>query len=162
MGLTTKQVDYEDDQDAADLIRLLSEYAESEAGDETPDLSRLPSQLAALPNAFSVLAYEDPDQQSAVGLINCFFGFSTFQGRPLVNVHDVIVTERCRGQGVGGVMLTRVERIAREHGCCRLTLEVYADNTRALRAYHKHGFGRDPANSDVDILFLRKPLLNNG
>ncbi len=161
MSFTTKPVDYRNDQDAADLIRLLGEYAESEAGEQSPDLSGLPSELAEFPTAFSVLAYDDQDQQSAVGLINCFFGFSTFERRRLVNVHDVIVTERCRGQGIGGVLLGRVEEIAREHDCCRLTLEVYADNPRAIRAYLKHGFARDPAHPDIDILFLRKSLLHN-
>ena len=158
MRIRTKQVDYRDRQDAADLIRLLSEYARLETGDGVPDLSGLPGQLADFPTAFSVLAYADTDPPSAIGLVNCFFGFSTFLGKRLVNVHDVIVTAEQRGQGVSGAMLEAVQQIAKANDCCRMTLEVYADNTPALRAYAKHGFTRDPAHPSVDSIFLRKSL----
>jgi GNAT superfamily N-acetyltransferase len=158
MRFPTKRVDYADPQDAADLVRLMHEYARLETGEDDPDLSRLAEQLADFPTSFSVLAYDDSQPRTAIGLVNCFFGFSTFKGRRLVNLHDVIVTEKHRGKGVSSVMLRAVEQIAVEHDCCRLTLEVYAENTPALRAYQKHGFIRDPAHPDTDTLFLRKPL----
>ncbi len=139
MPITTKRVSYDDPRDCENLIQLLGEYARLECVDDPPDLSHLPHQLANFPTAFSLLAYADSDQSVAVGLVNCFFGFSTFAGRSLVNVHDVIVTEKHRGKGVGGVMLEAVERIALEHDCCRVTLEVLADNTPALRL-SKTGF----------------------
>jgi GNAT superfamily N-acetyltransferase len=159
MLIVTKRVDYLDPSDGADLVRLLSEYAGIEHGDSTPDLSDIPRQLANFPTAFSVLAYADSTCSLAIGLVNCFFGFSTFRGKRLVNVHDVIVTRDYRGQGVSGVMLDEVEQIAIEQDCCRLTLEVLASNSPALKAYGKHGFARDPAHSDTDTLFLHKPLV---
>lgn len=159
MPIVTKQVDYLDPTDCADLVRLLSEYARIDHGDSTPDLSGIPQQLAGFPTAFSVLAYADSSRRRAIGLVNCFFGFSTFRGRRLVNVHDVIVTQDHRGSGVSGAMLEAVEAIAREHDCCRLTLEVLASNLPALQAYRKHGFARDPAHSETDTLFLHKPLV---
>jgi GNAT superfamily N-acetyltransferase len=159
MPFQTKRVDYDDRQDAEDLIRLLSEYATLETGDDDPDLSGLPKLLAGFPTVFSLLAYETSEPDSAIGLVNCFFGMSTFYGRKLVNVHDVIVTEQQRGRGVGGALLAGVEEIAREHDCCRLTLEVYGDNAQARRAYEKHGFTRDPAKPEIDVLFLRKSLM---
>ncbi len=158
MPITTKQVSYDDPRDCADLVRLLDEYARLECGDDPPDVSNLPQQLAAFPTAFSLLAYADSGQATAIGLVNCFFGFSTFAGRSLVNIHDVIVTQQHRGTGVSGVMLDAVEEIAREHDCCRVTLEVHADNAPALRAYQKRGFTRDPAHPDSDTFFLRKSL----
>jgi GNAT superfamily N-acetyltransferase len=161
MPLATKRVQYDDPRDAADLVRLLSEYARHE-GHSTARLDERPRQLAEFPTAFSVLAYSDAEHRVAIGLVNCFFGFSTFTGRRLVNVHDVIVTESHRGRGVSGVMLEAVERIAMDHDCCRLTLEVYADNEPALRAYLKHGFTRDPARPAVDVYFLRKTLPASG
>lgn len=76
-----------------------------------------------------------------------------------MNIHDVIVTEAHRGHGVSAALLNAVEEIAVEHDCCRLTLEVYTDNTSARRAYQKYGFTRDPEHPDVDVWFLRKPLV---
>lgn len=161
MAFSVKQVDYLDPQDAADFVRLLREYARFENCDR-PELEGLPGMLAGLGNAFSVLAFADADafadQWRPVGLINCFVGFSTFQLRPVVNIHDVIVTREFRGRGIAGVMLQAVERIARDQGCCRLTLEVYDDNHPARRAYEKYGFTRDPAHPEVDVHFLRKSL----
>lgn len=163
MPITTKRVSYDDPGDCENLVRLLDEYARLECGDDAPDVGALPQQLANFPTAFSLLAYADSDQTVAVGLTNCFFGFSTFAGRSLVNVHDVIVTEEHRGKGISGVMLEAVERIALEHDCCRVTLEVLADNTPALRAYQKKGFSRDPAHPTTDTFFLRKSLvIKNG
>ena len=56
-------------------------------------------------------------------------------------------------------LLGAVEQIAVEHDCCRLTLEVYDDNASARRAYQKYGFVRDPDHPELDVWFLRKPLV---
>nr|GFD20020.1 hypothetical protein [Tanacetum cinerariifolium] len=37
-------------------------------------------------------------------------------------------------------MLTKVEEIARQRGCCKMTLEVLEGNEVALGAYRKLGF----------------------
>ena len=157
MSFSTKQADYRNAKDAADLLQMLREYASFENCDR-PELEQIPEKLADFPTAFSVLAYAERSHWNVIGLVNCFFGFSTFQVRPLVNIHDVIVTRRYRGCGVAAAMLDEVERIARAHDCCRLTLEVYADNEPARRAYHKYGFTRDPSHPDIDVHFLRKAL----
>lgn len=158
MLVTTKRVDYSNPEDRRDLISMQSEYAKLEMGQDPPELDQLPDRLAEFSTAFSVLAYEQ-DKSAPIGLINCFFGFSTFKSRRLVNIHDVIVTETHRGQGVSAALLSAVEKIAIEHDCCRLTLEVYTDNASARRAYQKYGFMRDPEHPDVDVWFLRKPLV---
>jgi GNAT superfamily N-acetyltransferase len=157
MSILTKLVDYRNDRDAADVRSLLREYARMESQDRQ-ELEQVPTLLAEFPTAFSVLAHADSRRSQAIGLVNCFFGFSTFEMRRLVNVHDVIVTGEYRGQGVAAAMLQEVERIARSHDCCRLTLEVYADNVAARRAYEKFGFTRDPSHPEVDVHFLRKSL----
>ncbi len=158
--VTTIGVDYSDAKHCADLIALLAEYAEFESGGSastmTPEeLLDIPCKLAEFPTAFSVLAYSGG---SAVGLANCFYGFSTFMGRPLVNIHDVVVTEEFRGRGVAGKLLAKIDEIATAHDCCRVTLEVMAHNDAARRAYEKHGFGRTPLHPESETLFLQKPL----
>ena len=51
-------------------------------------------------------------QNSLQEALKHFFGFSTFKSRRLVNIHDVIVTETHRGQGVSAALLDAVEEIA--------------------------------------------------
>ena len=88
---------------------------------------------------FSVLCYAD---DIPVGLVNCCEAFSNFECRPLVNIHDVIVALPRRREGIRRIMLQRVEQLAAEEGCCKLTLEVLAGNTTAQQAYQHSASAR--------------------
>ena len=141
--------DYADRVHAAAVVDLLDVYARDLAGGGHPlsDFAKanLIKELAARPQAFSVLAFEG-DQ--AVGLINCIEGFSTFACRPLVNIHDVSVRPGHRGQRIGEKMIALVEEIARKRGACKLTLEALQGNVGAIKLYERVGFGGfqlDPA-----------------
>ncbi|MCD5973467.1 GNAT family N-acetyltransferase [Pseudomonas quasicaspiana] len=120
---------------------MLSQYAEDVMGGGEPlsidTQQQVAIELAKRPHAFSVLAFISGEP---VGLVNCFEGFSTFQCRPLVNIHDVVVLGQYRGLGISQKMLAKVEEIARQRGCCKLTLEVLEGNAIAQGAYRKLGF----------------------
>ena len=120
---------------------LLNQYAEDAMGGgqslSLDTRQQLAIELAKRPHAFSVLAFIAGEP---VGLVNCFEGFSTFACRPLVNVHDVVVVGSARGQGISQKMLAKVEEIARQRGCCKITLEVLEGNEPAKGAYRKLGF----------------------
>ena len=145
----------------ADAIGLLlNSYAEDPmgGGHSLPAdlLQQLPAELAKRPHACRVLAFVGGEP---AGLVNCFEGFSTFACRPLVNVHDVMVKEQFRGLGLSQKMLQKVEEIARQRGCCKITLEVLEGNALAQSAYRKFGFDDsvfDPAHGRM--LFWHKPL----
>ena len=141
MKVTIRPVDYNNKQDGEYLISLLNGYAQDPMGGAEPlsDFSQknLVNALAKLPHAFSVIAFVD---EKPAGLINCFEGFSTFACKPVVNIHDVTVDENYRGLGLSQKMLDEVERIAREKGACKLTLEVLEGNTVARNSYLKYGF----------------------
>ncbi|MFT3814587.1 MAG: GNAT family N-acetyltransferase [Acidovorax sp.] len=162
--ITVRPVDYADPRDAQALVALLDAYASDPAGGGEPLSAEvkaaLPQALRARPQAFSVIAWaHDGGVEQAVGLVNCFEGFSTFAARPLVNVHDVAVLPGWRGQRVAQKMLALVERMARERGACKLTLEVLQGNAPALRAYEREGFAGyalDPAMGHAQ--FMQKKL----
>jgi GNAT superfamily N-acetyltransferase len=141
MTLKILQADYADPLHAADILILMDEYAGDPmgGGQSLPAhvRDRLVRELARRPYAFSVLAYEGAE---AVGLINCFESFSTFAARPLVNIHDIVVASHWRGQGICEKMLEKVEALAREKDCCKLTLEVLEGNKGARSAYTRFGF----------------------
>lgn len=143
------QADYRNPVHADALVRLLDAYAQDPAGGGQAlgefAKANLVRELAARPQAFSVLAFAGDE---AVGLVNCIEGFSTFACRPLVNVHDVAVLARHRGRRVAEHMMALVEEIARARGACKLTLEVLAGNASAVRLYERVGFAcyqLDPA-----------------
>lgn len=75
-----------------------------------------------------------------VGMAICFLGFSTFHARSLINIHDFMVLEDFRGQGIGRALLKEIEIIAHGMDCCKITLEVQENNTPARRLYRSGGF----------------------
>jgi len=93
--------------------------------------------LRAHPTTLILLAF---DADRPVGIATCFFGFSTFAARRLINVHDLHVRAECRGKGIGRSLLEAVEAKARALGCCKLTLEVQEKNLVAQAVYRSFGF----------------------
>jgi len=135
------RADYANDMHGSAIVLLLDNYARDPAGggQALSDFakSHLVNELAARPQAFSVLAFDDTQP---VGLVNCFEGFSSFACKPLVKVHDVAVLTSHRGQRVAEKVLDLAEQMARERGACKLTLEVLQGNRSAIRLYERVGF----------------------
>jgi ribosomal protein S18 acetylase RimI-like enzyme len=159
-SLTIVRADYGDSRDAADIVALLDAYARDPMGGGEPltqdTRMRLVEGLAAVPGAFSLIARLD---EEAVGLANCFTGFSTFAGRPLVNIHDIVVLPGSRGTGIGRALLSAVDDAARAIGACKVTLEVLSGNERAKALYASHGFGDFVLDPEAGTaLFWQKKL----
>lgn len=151
-----RRADYGDAADAAAVVMLLDAYASDPAGGGEPlsDFAKanLVRELAARPQAYSVLAF---DGELPVGLVNCIEGFSTFACQPLVNVHDVAVLASHRGRGIAEQMLREAERIAAERGAVKMTLEVLAGNAPAMQLYRRIGYAAyqlDPAMGVAQFL----------
>jgi ribosomal protein S18 acetylase RimI-like enzyme len=146
---------YQSKEDAAAVVALLDSYAHDPMGG-SEGLSayakaNVVAGLASRPQAFSILAW---DGDTAVGLVNCIEGYSTFAAKPLVNVHDVAVLASHRGRGVGAAMLNLAEQMARERGACKMTLEVLSGNVGAARLYKNLGFAvyqLDPAMGQAEF-----------
>lgn len=154
-------LDLSDPNHASAFIALLDHYAHDPMGGGTgldfQVKQTLVPNLRQVPHFYGALAFVDG---RAVGLINCFYGFSTFVGAPLLNVHDIVVHADVRGTGVAQAMLAHVEQVASQKGCCKLTLEVLSNNHVAMKAYERAGFKPyvlDPAAGQA--LFLQKKLL---
>ena len=152
--------DYSNPSHQSAILNLLDAYARDPMGggkglSQEVKAALLPL-LAAEPGAFSVLAFVE-DQ--AAGLVNCFQALSTFRAKPLINIHDVTVLAPYRGRGLSTAMLEKVEAVARERGCCKLTLEVLEGNRIARRAYEKFGFSGYELDPELgQALFWEKKL----
>ncbi len=160
MKLDIVVADYADAGHQADLFYLLNAYATDPMGGGEPlgDYTRenLCREMAARPHMFSLLCYVDGQP---AGLCNCVEGFSTFKAKPLVNIHDIAVAPQYRGLGISHRLLERTEAIARERGCCKLTLEVLQGNQVAKTSYRSFGFtGYELDASLGQALFWEKPL----
>lgn len=160
MKISICDVDYHDEQQIHDLLMLLNEYSKDPMGSnsELPQevLERLPSALRERDFCFSAIAYVD---SQPAGLINCIEGFSTFAASPLVNIHDVVVLQKYRGLGLSRALFEHVESIARERGCCKVTLEVLEGNEVAQAVYRKLGYDGYQLSSETGrAMFWQKKL----
>ncbi|MBM0740745.1 GNAT family N-acetyltransferase [Phormidium sp. CLA17] len=123
------------------VVQLMNQYALDPMGGgkglSEYVKANLPAELAKRRTAHVILAFVDAEP---AGLIICLEGFSTFACKPLLNIHDVIVAQPHRGNGLSKLMLQEAEAIALDLGCCKLTLEVLEGNHIAQQAYEAFGF----------------------
>lgn len=160
VAITIREADWRDPKHGAGLIEVLDGYARGESGGSSPlsdDVKRrLIPALAEQANGLVLLAFVD---ERIVGAATCFYGFSTFAARPLLNVHDLAVLSELRGRGIGRALLLAAEERARVRGCAKLTLEVLETNHGARRLYESFGF-RDfeLAGAPLRTHFLSKTL----
>lgn len=123
------------------IIFLLNEYSKDQmgGGKALTEYARLNlvSELKKRPHAFAILAFNDTEP---VGLAICIEGFSSFACKPLLNIHDMMVLQKFRGKKYSRTLLAKAEQLAKERGCCKLTLEVLEGNAIAQNAYRAFGF----------------------
>jgi GNAT superfamily N-acetyltransferase len=142
------------------MIQLMDEYALDPmgGGEGLSDYvkANLSAELAKRKAAHVILAFVDAEP---AGLVVCLEGFSTFACKPLLNIHDVIVTLLHRGRGLSKLLLQKAEQIAFDLGCCKLTLEVLEGNHLAQSAYKACGFSGYELNPQMGkALFWEKKL----
>lgn len=126
---------------AGAVVQLMDEYSRDPMGGGKALSSfvrnNLVSELRKRDSAHVILAFVDG---KPAGLVICLEGFSTFACRPLLNVHDAIVSVEHRGRGLCKCMLRVAEAVAHRLGCCKMTLEVLEGNVVAQAAYKSCGF----------------------
>ena len=155
-----KKIAYRNTEEGKDLLSLRDIYAHDPmgGGEGLSDFakSNLLGELASIPSAFSIIGYVE-DQP--VALANCFEVFSTFQCKPIVNIHDFVVSPEKRGEGLSQRLMSAIQDEAISRGCCKLTLEVLEGNRVAQNAYAKFGFAGYELNPEAGrALFMEKKI----
>ena len=78
------------------------------------------------------------------GLVLCRLqhspSYPLFVPRRVAHVHDLVVREDLRGQGIGRLLMERVHVWAREQGIRDIELEVYEFNDVARALYERLGY----------------------
>ena len=159
MEVEIREADLSNAKDADAITRLVDEYARLPIGQGAPlDENVRRELLPGLRRHSGALVFLAWLGDRAVGVAVCMTGFSTFTARPLMNIHDLAVSEDCRGRGVGRGLIEAVEAKARALGCGKVTLEVRKDNVAADRLYRRLGFGN--AKGRPATFFLTKTLVS--
>lgn len=143
------------------IVHLLNEYAKDDmgGGSELPSFVKhnLVPELRKRIGTHAALVFIDG---APAGLAICFEGFSTFLCRPLLNIHDLVISSEYRGRGLSRRLLAKVEEIAENIGCCKITLEVLDGNTVAKNLYKTSGYAGYELNSKIGTaMFWQKRLV---
>lgn len=150
--------DFENPDHLKALATLINHYMADPIGDCEPlnklQQLRLVDGLAQHPTAEVLFAIIE---NSVVGLATCFVNFSTFQVKPYLYIHDIVVLQTYRGRGIGKAMMQKLIDIAQERKYCKITLEVRNDNIVAQDLYKSLGFDECQPN----MLFWTLPLGKN-
>ena len=154
------KADYQNEQHGKDLVMLLNAYALDPMGggealaDDVKE--NLVATLARRNDFLTLLCYVDG---KPAGILNCVEGFSTFKCKPLLNIHDCGVLKEYRGLGISQTLFIEAEKISRQRGYCKLTLEVLQGNVVAQNAYKKLGFtGYELDEKTGQAMFWEKVL----
>lgn len=77
--------------------------------------------------------------RTPVGLALYFFTYSSFLGRPVLWLEDLLVLPEERGRGAGKALLRALAKIALARGCGRMEWSVLDWNAPAIRFYRRIG-----------------------
>jgi ribosomal protein S18 acetylase RimI-like enzyme len=147
--------DYSNPAHTKAIISLINAYIDDEMGGGKPlsveKQQQMVDGLANYPTAIVLLAQE---ADVFVGLLVAFENFSTFTARPMINIHDVFVQKKYRGNGIGRKLMNAIINEAERRKCSRVTLEVRKDNIKAQNLYQSLGF----EEAEHEMFYWRKPL----
>ncbi len=141
MELSILYVDLQNPVHCGHVIKLLNDYMNDPMGNNCPMPKGLaPQIISGLKHYSGFLGFFVMADDQFAGLANCNVNFSTFQAKPLINIHDFIVAPEFRNIGAGHFLLRGIINYASENGFCRVNLEVREDNLTAKSLYKKMGF----------------------
>jgi GNAT superfamily N-acetyltransferase len=124
-------------EDFAAVTALLEALGRAQVSDSTVERCRalFEEQLADEDSAH-VVAEEGGE---VVGFCSLHFRRRLNFATPEAWVPDLYVVEEARGRGIGLALLAEAERLARDRGCHRLTLESGYERDAAHRLYARFG-----------------------
>ena len=128
------------------LVELGRGVAEGTAGDPTHGM-QFAGHLRRLDSVTLVAVRAD----AVVGVVDMEYHQRLGDHRPQARVHDIVVTDRERGSGVGARLLDAAEDLARKRGCFRMTLVTAGWRDGTIAFYRREGW------SDYGTWFV-KPL----
>jgi ribosomal protein S18 acetylase RimI-like enzyme len=154
--LIIKECDFNDHAQCQVVISLMNHYMADKMGGHLPVYTSekahaLIEGLRKHPSKLVLLARFNEEY---VGLANCFINFSTFAAKPSLNIHDIVVLQKYRDQGIGRRLMEEIVRKANKIDCCKITLEVREDNASAQALYASCGFKEYSCNALLDKIYL--------
>ena len=146
-------IEYEDKylEDIRDLLVELEEYIVSIDKDELYQVGKDYREKMALMELEEVnknngKCYIAVENNKAIGLImGCIFPYDEkdyldYKCPKKGEITELIVSKKARGQGIGKVLMNKMEEYFKSLGCEYILLDVFAYNVNAIKFYEKEGY----------------------
>ncbi|PST83302.1 GNAT family N-acetyltransferase [Pedobacter yulinensis] len=142
--------------DCARMMELINELAVYERAPEEVTVTMdefIDAGFGERPVWEAFLAEAD---DTVIGLAIFYTRYSTWKGRRLY-LEDFLVTDQCRGKGVGKLLFERVMQEARDRNYHGMTWQVLDWNEPALNFYRKYAARVEPGwlNASFDSAYIR-------
>jgi rubredoxin/GNAT superfamily N-acetyltransferase len=92
------------------------------------------------------------------GMVMLLFTVSTFLGKKVALLEDMVVAPEWRGKGFGSKLINHAIKFAESEGFGRITLLTDRDNEMAQRFYKSKGFSQSEMVVFRKMLDLKQPL----
>lgn len=157
MNTIFRQAGLESSRDSETIVSLLNQFM---SGNHRVAGTRIDGGIIAkLKKLGTARIYLCEEGNEVIGIAVCFVGFSTFQQKELLNIHDFFIREEYQGRGIGYRFLEYIQQECIQNGFCRIMLEAYDENKAAVRLYEKFGFlGNKNAVGNHLIYAMKKDL----
>ncbi len=123
--------------DTAEVVRLVKALALDD-GEVSPVSEAYVSEYLAFPGSNILLAVEGVQ---VLGLLSFSIRPNLYHAGGSCLIEELIVDERARSRGIGGLLVEAVKKRAEAAGCAEISVSTMPDNSGAIRFYHSHGFG---------------------
>ncbi len=121
--------------DVPGIYALVKELALFEKEPDEPSVSLEQFQLDYSSYYNSLVAVNGDE---IIGIALYFWGYSTWKGKMLY-LDDLVISEKCRGMGIGSALFNRFMSIAKEEDAGIVKWEVLDWNKIAINMYKKAG-----------------------
>jgi ribosomal protein S18 acetylase RimI-like enzyme len=146
--------------DTTHLLHLVDAWRRTPGGGSHPLTQEVRESLTlALPRQPHLIALLALDGENPVGCAVGFHHLYLFAGQPVANIQFLFVQPEHQRCGIARKLLQAFEDKARTLGCCRLTLEVRAENVPAKSLYAALDYRQAMFGRERDALeYWEKPL----
>ncbi len=123
--------------DAAEVVRLVKELAENQ-NETCPLRDEIVQAYLKFPGCGILLACTG---RQVLGMLSYNIRPNLYHAADSCLIEELIVKTGVRAQGIGGMLVSAIMKMAEERGCAEISVSTMPDNQGAIRFYHRHGFG---------------------
>jgi ribosomal protein S18 acetylase RimI-like enzyme len=138
--------------DLPSIKLLLVELMEAMTDTEGFDIDRSVENCQALIQSPLQYVFVARQENSIVGFINFSTRKTVMHPASSALIDELIVSERCRGMGIGKLLLRTVVAKCRDLGCCEVEVSTEKSNARARRFYKACGFEEEAILLELDLI----------